>query len=185
MGTRRGYDHIEGRTARRFARAALTAAYAVDLRRVDHLPGRLRLPRGCQKIERVPLDERLGLPGGDFSYVLEDWGQRLCPRRSRSPRRGSRSRCSWGCVWGPEAAGAESDPDHCGHAPSFRRTPWRRLPRRVRKARCSVVTCRAARGVADAPARKEGRSQTVASPPDQGREGEQEADGLCGSSVQH
>src|SRR3954470_7838828 len=34
--------------------------------------------REGQKIERVPLDERLGLPEGDFSYVLEDWGQRLC-----------------------------------------------------------------------------------------------------------
>jgi hypothetical protein len=34
--------------------------------------------REGQKIERVPLDERLGLPEGEFSYVLEDWGQRLC-----------------------------------------------------------------------------------------------------------
>jgi hypothetical protein len=33
--------------------------------------------REGQKIERVPLDERLALPEGDFSYVLEDWGQRL------------------------------------------------------------------------------------------------------------
>jgi hypothetical protein len=33
--------------------------------------------REGQKIERVPLDERLALPEGDFSSVLEDWGQRL------------------------------------------------------------------------------------------------------------
>jgi hypothetical protein len=33
--------------------------------------------REGQVIEWVPLDERLGLPEGDFSYVLEDWGQRL------------------------------------------------------------------------------------------------------------
>src|SRR5947199_6809019 len=33
--------------------------------------------REGQRIERVPLDERLGLPEGEFSYVLEDWGQRL------------------------------------------------------------------------------------------------------------
>ena len=33
--------------------------------------------REGQRIGRVPLDERLGLPDGDFSYVLEDWGQRL------------------------------------------------------------------------------------------------------------
>lgn len=26
----------------------------------------------------APLDERLGLPAGEFSYVLEDWLQRLC-----------------------------------------------------------------------------------------------------------
>ncbi len=38
--------------------------------------------REGQKIERVPLDERLGLPEGDFSYVLEDWGQRLCLKGS-------------------------------------------------------------------------------------------------------
>ena len=39
-------------------------------------------PREGQKIEWVPLDERLGLPEGDFSYVLEDWGQRLCLKES-------------------------------------------------------------------------------------------------------
>ena len=34
--------------------------------------------REGQKIEQVPLDERLGLPAGEFSYVLEDWLQRMC-----------------------------------------------------------------------------------------------------------
>ena len=38
--------------------------------------------REGQRIEHVPLDERLGLPEGDFSYVLEDWGQRLCLKGS-------------------------------------------------------------------------------------------------------
>src|SRR3954466_7832278 len=38
--------------------------------------------REGQVIERVPLDERLGLPEGDFSYVLEDWAQRLCLKGS-------------------------------------------------------------------------------------------------------
>ncbi|MBI3839733.1 MAG: hypothetical protein HY288_17565 [Planctomycetia bacterium] len=28
------------------------------------------------------LDERLGLPVGEFSYVLEDWLQRLCVKES-------------------------------------------------------------------------------------------------------
>lgn len=38
--------------------------------------------REGQKIERAPLDERLGLPAGQFSYVLEDWLQRLCVKES-------------------------------------------------------------------------------------------------------
>jgi hypothetical protein len=38
--------------------------------------------REGQKIEHVPLDQRLGLPEGDFSYVLEDWAQRLCLKGS-------------------------------------------------------------------------------------------------------
>src|SRR6187401_702445 len=38
--------------------------------------------REGQVIERVPLDERLGRPEGDFSYALEDWGQRLCLKES-------------------------------------------------------------------------------------------------------
>lgn len=38
--------------------------------------------REGQKIEAVPLDARLGLPAGEFSYVLEDWQQRLCLKES-------------------------------------------------------------------------------------------------------
>ena len=38
--------------------------------------------REGQEIESVPLDERLGLPAGDFSYVLEDWVQRFCLKGS-------------------------------------------------------------------------------------------------------
>ena len=38
--------------------------------------------REGQAIERAPLDERLGLPTGDFSYVLEDWTQRFCLKGS-------------------------------------------------------------------------------------------------------
>lgn len=34
--------------------------------------------RQGKKIERAPLDERLGLPESDFSYVVEDFAQRLC-----------------------------------------------------------------------------------------------------------
>jgi len=38
--------------------------------------------REGQRIEFVPLDEKLGLPDGEFSYVLSDWLQRLCVKES-------------------------------------------------------------------------------------------------------
>jgi hypothetical protein len=38
--------------------------------------------REGQRIESAPLDGRLGLPAGDFSYVLEDWAQRFCLKGS-------------------------------------------------------------------------------------------------------
>ena len=38
--------------------------------------------REGQRIEAVPLDARLGLPEGEFSYLLEDWQQRLCLKES-------------------------------------------------------------------------------------------------------
>jgi hypothetical protein len=57
-------------------------------RRYVSIFGALNIPRTVygtregQKIERVPLDERLALPEGDFSYVLQDWLQRLCIKES-------------------------------------------------------------------------------------------------------
>jgi len=57
-------------------------------RRYVSIFGELQITRAVygsregQRIERVPLDERLGLPAGDFSYVLEDWGQRFCLKGS-------------------------------------------------------------------------------------------------------
>lgn len=38
--------------------------------------------REGQKIERMPVDEQLGLPEGEFSYVLQDWLQRFCIKES-------------------------------------------------------------------------------------------------------
>src|SRR3954454_7083785 len=70
----------DGRTARRLPER--------HDRRYVSIFGELTIPRVVygtregQKIERVPLDERLGLPEGDFSYVLEDWSQRLCLKES-------------------------------------------------------------------------------------------------------
>lgn len=57
-------------------------------RRYVSIFGELTIPRAvygsreAQRIEWVPLDERLGLPDGDFSYVLEDWSQRLSLKES-------------------------------------------------------------------------------------------------------
>ena len=34
--------------------------------------------RETQKIEAVPVDARLNLPEGEFSYVLQDWDQSFC-----------------------------------------------------------------------------------------------------------
>src|SRR5438477_4442606 len=34
--------------------------------------------REGQKIRWVPLDARLGVPEGEFSYLLENWSQRFC-----------------------------------------------------------------------------------------------------------
>jgi hypothetical protein len=65
----------EGRTVRRLPER--------HDRRYVSIFGELTITRAVygtregQRIERAPLDERLALPEGDFSYVLEDWGQRL------------------------------------------------------------------------------------------------------------
>lgn len=70
----------EGRTVRRLK--------SRHERRYLSIFGELRIERFVyalregQKVERAPLDERLGLPAGEFSYVLEDWLQRLCVKES-------------------------------------------------------------------------------------------------------
>ncbi len=38
--------------------------------------------REGQKHERVPLDARLNLPEGDFSFLLQDWAQELCAKNA-------------------------------------------------------------------------------------------------------
>jgi len=39
-------------------------------------------PRDGQKIEERPVDRQLGLPSGEFSYVVQDWLQRFCVKES-------------------------------------------------------------------------------------------------------
>jgi hypothetical protein len=73
--------------------------------------------REGQRIERVPLDERLGLPEGDFSYVLEDWGQRLCLKGSFAEA-GQSLEMLLGLRVGVRAL-ERMDRVVAGHAPSF------------------------------------------------------------------
>jgi hypothetical protein len=73
-------ETADGRTLRRLKRP--------HVRRYLSIFGELLLCRRVyaerekQQIERAPLDERLGLPAGEFSYVLEDWLQRMCVKES-------------------------------------------------------------------------------------------------------
>lgn len=45
--------------------------------------------RDSQKHELVPLDARLDLPQGDFSYLLQDWDQSFCVQGSYEQSRGT------------------------------------------------------------------------------------------------
>jgi hypothetical protein len=74
--------------------------------------------REGQRIERVPLDERLGLPEGEFSYVLEDWGQRLCLKGSFAEA-GQSLEMLLGLKVGVRAL-EQMNRVVAGHAPSFR-----------------------------------------------------------------
>jgi hypothetical protein len=68
-------ETVEGRTVQRLPRT--------HDRRYVAIFGELAIPRVVygtregQKIELAPLDKSLGLPAGDFSYVVEDWVQRF------------------------------------------------------------------------------------------------------------
>jgi hypothetical protein len=74
---RAGEDqHTVRRLTKPHARRYLSIFGELTIRRVVYAV------RAGQKIERCPLDERLGLPGGEFSYVLQDWLQRLCVKES-------------------------------------------------------------------------------------------------------
>ena len=74
--------------------------------------------REGQRIERVPLDERLGLPEGEFSYVLEDWGQRLGLKGSFAEA-GQSLEMLLGLRVGVRAL-EQMNRAVAGHAPSFR-----------------------------------------------------------------
>jgi hypothetical protein len=73
--------------------------------------------REGQRIEHVPLDQRLGLPEGDFSYVLEDWGQRLCLKGSFAEA-GQSLEMLLGLKIGVRAL-EQMNQVVAGHAPSF------------------------------------------------------------------
>ena len=74
----------------RAAPESLPGEAGIALQRVKRTPrrlvtvfGELRIKgpvyavRRKQKIQRAPVDERLALPGGEFSYLFEDWAQRM------------------------------------------------------------------------------------------------------------
>jgi len=71
-------------------RAGRTLRRSAELhpRRYVSIFGELKIERFVyavrpkQKIEHVPVDEQLGLPQGECSYVLEDWLQKLCVKDS-------------------------------------------------------------------------------------------------------
>jgi hypothetical protein len=73
-------ETVEGPTVQRLPR--------MHERRYVAIFGELVIPRLVygsregQKIELAPLDQTLGLPAGDFSYVVEDWVQRFCLKGS-------------------------------------------------------------------------------------------------------
>ena len=69
-------DHTVGRLDQPHPRRYLSIFGELMIRRYIYAV------RAGQKIERCPLDEQLGLPAGAFSYVLEDWLQRLCVKES-------------------------------------------------------------------------------------------------------
>jgi len=74
----------------RDAAASLPGADGAALRKIErqprrlvtvfgelHIEGPVYAVRQKQKIQRAPVDERLGLPAGEFSYLVEDWAQRM------------------------------------------------------------------------------------------------------------
>jgi hypothetical protein len=71
-------EHVEvdGRTLERSAQPHCRIYHSIfgrlDIDRYVYAPG----PK--KKIAYAPVDARLGLPRGEYSYVLEDWLERLC-----------------------------------------------------------------------------------------------------------
>ena len=153
-------------------------------RRYVSIFGELTIPRVVygtregQKIERVPLDERLGLPEGDFSYVLEDWGQRLCLKESFAEA-GQSLEMLLGLRLGTRTL-EQMNRAVAGYAPSFQDAAGAAPAVRGRAA---AGRHRRRQGGADATPGA-GRPE-AAPPPDQGGEGEQEADGLRRGGLQH
>jgi hypothetical protein len=69
-------DHVVRRSEQPHERRYVSIFGEHDLQRYVYAR------RAGQKIERIPVDERLGLPERDFSYVLQDWLQRFCIKES-------------------------------------------------------------------------------------------------------
>ena len=153
-------------------------------RRYVSIFGELIIPRVVygtregQKIERVPLDVRLGLPEGEFSYVLEDWVQRFCLKESFAEA-GRSLESLLGLRLGRRTL-EQMNRAVAGYAPAFREAI--EPPPAEEEGPLLVVT---ADGKGVPMRRPEPDGPQAAPPPDQGGEGEQEADGLRRGGLQH
>lgn len=73
-------EQDDGRTLRRFEDPRQRRY--VSIFGEHHFLRYVYAQREGQKIERLPVDEQLGLPEGEFSYVLQDWLQRFTLKES-------------------------------------------------------------------------------------------------------
>ena len=134
--------------------------------------------REGQRIEAVPLDARLGLPAGDFSYVLEDWQQRLCLKESFDEATGDLA--EWLGIAPSVRAAEVMNRQLAEFAPSFRAD---QPPPPADEEGEIVVFTADGKGVPmRRPPQREASARTAAH---QRPESEQETDVLCGGRVHH
>ncbi len=132
--------------------------------------------RPKQKIEYAAVDEQLGLPVGETSYVLEDWFQRLCVKESFEES--VQTLHDWLGV-NPSVRNAESiNRRMAEHAESYRSQP----PPPAEEEGEIIVVAADGKGV---PMRRALPSASVLAASRQGGKEEQEADGLRGRGLHH
>jgi hypothetical protein len=139
---------------------------------------RVYAEREKQRIERVPLDERLGLPEGEFSYVLEDWLQRMCVKESFHEAVTSLETLLG--VAPSERAAEQMNQRMAEHAEAF--GAQHAAPPADEEAEILVAT---ADGKGVPMRRRAGRACAAWTSPRQGRKSQQETNGLRRGGLQH